>query len=482
MDPMTSIGGRFVPPSAKDFSVRARRLSLLTDQPLQRIQEWLSRLYGFSNAHELRQSLKRPASPGPYDEALDDGGARRLQGFRVALAAQRPRDPVQAFKCDLVPDMGLFASPEGHEERYAKVGALVDFYMPRGGEAAGPSYANAGYSSAGEAVLYRTPLGKTVYDAVGRAMDLASGAERITRLKDLARQHPLDPWLQAELLDEELETAAGLGGLVKRAETQRLYRRSRKVVALFRKLYGDKEHLAIATKLIVNAPFGADAYGYARALAIAGRLAMTTGDHGDAVRKFQRLLRMDRTPRLPPEPISRDPMGVERFFDVARLNIGRWRSRARVRPDLENPYEERRAWRVLCDFAACVAAGDAMDARIRLADVLLVHGRSALRADLAEGLTDDPERPSFNFIDLGLLDADKVFLATAPLWRAQETLSRLILEVLKDRAVARAEAALVMLSVPGDRAQAQKTRLATMETLERAIDRAWARKVQGAGR
>jgi hypothetical protein len=215
------------------------------------------------------------------------------------------------------------------------------------------------------------------------------------------------------------------------------YRRADQIVAQFRSLYGDHEHLAIATRLIVRSPFGGDACGYALSLATAGKLAMVAGDYVDAVRKFRRLRRMDRVPRLVPEPITIDPMGVNRFLDVALLNTGRGPSRRRIRPSLDKPWSEATTWRIFCDFGARVAAGDVQAVRSSLADIVLLHGREALRSDLAQALV-ETDRLRVPFPYLSQLQANQFFLATESLWRDRQDLVRAMVAVLQERSVVRA--------------------------------------------
>ena len=472
MDPMTSIGGRFVPPSAKDFSIRARRLHLLVGDPLQKTQEWLSRLYGFANAYELRQALKRPNCFGPYDEDLEDGGDERRHRLRLAIAYPRPSDPITAFRRHLVADMGLFASPDGHATRHAQMADQLAFFQ---GEKSASPYAIQGWSSQNEAVLYRTPQGEKVQKLLERMLDEPDGLKRAQRMRRLADAHPENPWVRAAVLDEELEVLATWTGREQAVETRLRYGRADHIVSQFRRLYGDQEHLAIATRLMVRSPFGGDAYGYALSLATAGKLAMVAGDHVDAVRKFRRLRRMDRVPRLVPEPITIDPMGVNRFLDVASLNAGRGTSRRRIRPSLDKPWNEATTWRIFCDFGARVAAGDVQAVRSRLADIVLLHGRKALRSDLAEVLVKaDHLRVPFPY--LSQLQAAQFFLAIENLLRYRQELVCAIIAVLKDRAVVRAcKGAPDLKGEPGRRVEGVDLRAITAR-LERAIDSAWSRQ------
>ncbi len=466
MDPMTSIGGRFVPPSDKDFSIRSRRLQLLVGEPYQKSQEWLSRLYGFANAYELRQALKQSASVGPFDEDLEDGGEERRHRLRLAVAYPRPEDSIAAFRRHLVADMGLFATPDGHETRHAQMTDQLAFFL---GEKSASPYVTAGWSSQNEAVLHRTPLGEEVDNAIGRAQDEPDGRKRQTMLWRLAADHPDNPWVHAEILDDEMEVVATLTGLAQAVETRRLYRSARRLVTHFRRLYGDKEHLAIATKLFVRSPFGADAHGYALSLATAGKLAMAAGDHGDAARKFRRLRRMDRVSRLVPEPITIDPMGVSRFLDVALLNTGRGTSRRRIRPNFERLGDHKTTWRIYCDFAAKVVAKDLIAVRDGLADIVLLHGLGALRVDLAEALIEVDDRLRVPFPYLGRLEPRHFFLATDQLWRERSEVTRSVLAVLESAAVSRAGAALSRLESRGRESELP----AAVSRLQQAIDAAW---------
>jgi hypothetical protein len=75
---------RFRPESAQDFSQRSRRLSKWLGLSYQRSQELLARIYGYSDFHELHVQLRRPGTPGPFEDPQDSEyrSARLIAEFK----------------------------------------------------------------------------------------------------------------------------------------------------------------------------------------------------------------------------------------------------------------------------------------------------------------------------------------------------------------------------------------------------------------
>ena len=466
MEEMTNIVGRFVPPSAKDFSIRARRLSLLLDRKLQLTQEQLARWYGFSNAYELRQAMKAPARPvGPFDEALNDHGERRRDALQAQLDQDVPSDAWVAFRRGLVAQMGLFASPQGHDHLHALTQQALTTFQAQDHRGDRPAF--VGFSSVGEAVLCWTPSGRRAYDAVNAALEISDGGIRERTMRRLAAEHPENPWVLGDLLDEEIDAAEGARGLLLSIETSRLYQKATEVVRLYQNLYGPHEPWATVESLIVASPFGADSRSYAGSLVVAARLASIAGDHRGALRLTRRLRKMGHG-------------GVERLHQTALLNLGRATPQRRARQPTFQGSADVAAWARLCAFGTYVAADDLMAVRLALHQIILLHGRLELRADLADALLAEEEAViPLDFSGPEGLATQQFFQATAQLWRSRPETTSLIIDVLRDQVVVRASNALLMRetqkwSTDGQLPISNNGTIA----LERGVAAAWERAIK----
>jgi len=61
------VNQRFRPENSSHFKEVAKNISWLLDMPLNKCQENLARIYGYSDLHELQQVLKAPGTPGPFE-------------------------------------------------------------------------------------------------------------------------------------------------------------------------------------------------------------------------------------------------------------------------------------------------------------------------------------------------------------------------------------------------------------------------------
>lgn len=67
---MSQIGGRFHPATEQQFYGYAKHLAWLIEIQEFEARKMLARIYCYRNIYELEQILKRPATPGPFDDAI----------------------------------------------------------------------------------------------------------------------------------------------------------------------------------------------------------------------------------------------------------------------------------------------------------------------------------------------------------------------------------------------------------------------------
>ena len=469
--------GRFVPLSAKDFSVRARRLALLLNQPLQKTQEQLARLYGFAGAHQLRREIERLGdallscgAAGPYDENFDDGGRLRALGVRRQFDQLPFESEDAALRRSLVSEMGLFASPEMHDERYADVVAALNAATEGVGIG---RYAVLGRSSTGEAIPMFTGLGQLIRDRISEAWQASDFLARNATLLELARDHPDNPWALAAKLDADMEAYRGLIGWP--VVTPAFYRRAKQIVSMTRRLYGDLEHLAIADPLIVASRFGSDADFYARELDRAGRLALAVGDHAEARKCFRRILKMERLPVASGLVQNRwvGRFGTEGLLHLACVNDGRPAPRA-AKAVGSYGAEEANAWKVMRQLSNAVLSDEPGEVRQALGPALMALGRIETRDGLEEALAANPDRPCIDYVEVGHASLWCYWQATAPLWRANPRYAEAIISVTRDRRVALAHSEFNRAAYVQETHGTAGARLAQSSTrLLAAIERAW---------
>lgn len=127
------IAGRFRPESAGHFKEVSKNLAWLLKRPLQKCQEDLARIYGYSGLHELQEILKRPGIAGPFaprygyygseNEAGVESQERRifLVLFGTYKAYWREEEYLVEDKCFLVFEMGLFQEAAEHRACIEKI-------------------------------------------------------------------------------------------------------------------------------------------------------------------------------------------------------------------------------------------------------------------------------------------------------------------------------------------------------------------------
>ena len=123
----------FRPESKEVFSTTVKHLSRLIDEGHQKTMELLSRIYGYSNWHELQKVLKKADDiPGPFDDDIENGHNNHSP-FSPDILGRRDRvlRLMAEYKGvaidDLDPkymaaaDIGLFCTAKAHRHAYRAV-------------------------------------------------------------------------------------------------------------------------------------------------------------------------------------------------------------------------------------------------------------------------------------------------------------------------------------------------------------------------
>lgn len=135
--------GHFRPESPSHFKEVAKNLAWLLERPVQKCQEDLARIYGYSGLHELQQVLKSLGTPGPFaprynylssdKEALVEKQDQRIFYFLFGEPKGYWRDYFLAEdKCFLVFEMGLFQEAAEHRACFEKIREVVTYGGPLG--------------------------------------------------------------------------------------------------------------------------------------------------------------------------------------------------------------------------------------------------------------------------------------------------------------------------------------------------------------
>lgn len=135
---LVPVDGRFRPESISHFKEVAKNVAWLLDRPVQRCQEDLARIYGYSGLHELQQVLKKPGVPGPFDprysylssdgEALVEDHDQRTFFILFGAPKRYWRDDYLApDKCFLVFEMGLFQEAAEHRACVEKIKQVLGY-------------------------------------------------------------------------------------------------------------------------------------------------------------------------------------------------------------------------------------------------------------------------------------------------------------------------------------------------------------------
>lgn len=135
---MAVADGRFRPESPSHFKEVAKNMAWLLERPVQKCQEDLARIYGYSGLHELQQVMKRPGTPGPFaprytylsssTEALVEGQEQRI--FYVLFGTYKDywrEHHLADDKCFLVFEMGLFQEAAEHRACFEKIRQVLTY-------------------------------------------------------------------------------------------------------------------------------------------------------------------------------------------------------------------------------------------------------------------------------------------------------------------------------------------------------------------
>lgn len=130
------VRGRFRPESISHFKEVAKNMAWLLDRPVQKCQEDLARIWGYSGLHELQQVMKRPGAPGPFsprygdlapdqDDLFDDIDSRVFFILFGEHKGYRRDHQYVDDKCYLVFEMGLFQEAAEHRACFDKINHVV---------------------------------------------------------------------------------------------------------------------------------------------------------------------------------------------------------------------------------------------------------------------------------------------------------------------------------------------------------------------
>lgn len=138
MGAVAPVNGRFRPESISHFKEVAKNMAWLLERPVQKCQEDLARIYGYSGLHELQQVLKLPGVPGPFaprynylssdNESLVESQNQRIffSLFGVPKGYWR-EDHLAEDKCFLVFELGLFQEASEHRACFEKIRQVLTY-------------------------------------------------------------------------------------------------------------------------------------------------------------------------------------------------------------------------------------------------------------------------------------------------------------------------------------------------------------------
>lgn len=131
-------GGQFRPESLSHFKEVAKNMALLLDRPVQKCQEDLARIYGYSGLHELQQVLKLDGIPGPFEPRYNYLGTaneekvvrheRRM--FTILFGKYEGfwrENHLAEDKCFLVFEIGIFQEAAEHRACFQKILGILNY-------------------------------------------------------------------------------------------------------------------------------------------------------------------------------------------------------------------------------------------------------------------------------------------------------------------------------------------------------------------
>lgn len=386
---------RFRPANQQDFSNFAKDLSWLLEEPLQKSQELLARIYGYSDLHEIQQEWGKNNVPGPYDEDLP------LSGFDLNTKWVRDKRMLgliagaKKFQLEGLPtrysdarEIGLFATPGTHRMAFRRIKGKYEVLMAGRISDAKilDDYAHLSTTEHGEVLAVFTPLGQGVFEAANSLILDPSQSHEETEwehseveLSKLIEEHPQNPWPFAILLSSFSErwwqgpwdSSAGINGGSMDADegfqelatafAKDLIGNVKKTIALFESLYHQQNsRLAPANFASARYSHGMDSYYYPAMLYWGGRVAQNAGETRLALQLFTKLYRDD----------ARDGFGARFQIAVLKLNYG---SSLRGLFNFKaGPEEEMTAWGRLAMAASAFERNDLAGARLHFAKSLSI--------------------------------------------------------------------------------------------------------------
>lgn len=296
---MTS-AGQFRPVSRDDFSRYAKALSWLIEEPLQKSQQLLARIYGYADVHELYAVLAKPGAPGPFgDDWLGVGHDGRLvvdptidrvgRGKRILelVTATKGLHSLAELSSRYWKsrDIGLFERPTRHREEYQRIRLLLEVLgaddvsnVARGAN----EYATLGttITNANEYVLHFTPLGQAVFDAIRELRQHHRDNPSILaeKLSTLARQHPNNPWPLAASI---CVYGNQFDGDMTEGDATWIFENAKHAIALFATMYDGYEKQAPESALVTP---NADCFYWPASLYWGGVAAAVLGKTTEAKR------------------------------------------------------------------------------------------------------------------------------------------------------------------------------------------------------
>lgn len=354
---------KFRPSSMIDFSARAKNLAWLIEEPLQRTQTFLARIYGYADLHDLQKDVERAgfqpeAHPaGPYEEQLSalffspasDESALAYEG-KIPVSVRRDNHLLQALAdlrgTDLkglsprdwdIREIGLFKTPDAHGFAFREIKEKQE--VLRGGTKSARMMLAGDYAKVAttrtdddEFQLEFTRAGGAVWKALESIGDEHEGGDVFghkAALEKLLGKHPENPWVHAAYVDALAApwwqfSWAGDGrrdnwepaedGYKDAAPTfaRMLLPHVGRAVSLFEKLYGDKVDRLAPKKLMSWSTHGCDSYHYPSILGTGGWIAANAGHWSLAQTLLAKALKAD--------PDSN--YNCEDLLAVVNLNVG----------------------------------------------------------------------------------------------------------------------------------------------------------------
>lgn len=226
--------GRFTPPSVDDFVERARNVSRFLNLPRRGSEERVAKLYGYANAHEIRQAIATARSaghePGPYNsESSNHIFGKQPQRIDSTYNVERGnacldmaneatggrRDGSMTSRAWAFREIGMFDDIGMHRRKmreHTVAQDAIDVMEGRGPAKPGArilppqDYATVKVFDGRLAKLSFTTLGEGLAEAISNAMNpdtTPTLKDRRRKLETLRGMHPGNPYVHAGLCINE---------------------------------------------------------------------------------------------------------------------------------------------------------------------------------------------------------------------------------------------------------------------------------------